>query len=327
MNPPVLRYDLVPDADLSADTVPAHLAALVGGAVEAADVLRHGGLWVDRVAWSGGPIPAGAAVTAYRFSREPAPVPLPEPVVLWEHGAVLAANKPAWLPVQGTRASRVLSLEHMLRQELDAPTLTAVHRLDRETSGVVLFARTGAAAARLHRQFRERRVSKTYMAVVRGAPAEARFSVRGEMHRASHAAHSLFALREAAAGETPGQSSETRFARLGPAPLEGCTLVAARPITGRTHQIRVHLAAVGCPIVGDALYGSPPGPGQPPVPRLQLHAYALAFDDEAGRRVVVAPPPADFTTLSPAAASAVSEPDRLDQLFEASRRIALGTCA
>ncbi len=281
-------------AALAPGDVGAFLTGLLGDADRATSVLHHRGLWVAGRVWDGEALPAGTPLSVYAFGREPEPVTLPEPLVLWDDGDVVALHKPAWLPTQGTRASRRFSLEHRAAEHLGAERLTAVHRLDRETSGVVLFARTNAGAARMHRQFRARTILKTYLAGLAPLPPlpDEPFRVRGHLVRVPDRAHATFAL-----GPAGGEPSETWFAPLpaaaAPSGVTGAW-VYARPITGRTHQIRVHLASQGWPIAGDTLYGPPADPAGPGFPRLQLHALTLTFSVPGRSITVQAPPPPDL---------------------------------
>jgi 23S rRNA-/tRNA-specific pseudouridylate synthase len=294
-DPPVIRLDRTPEVAIAAADVPRFvadaLAEAVGDAADrAASVFHHGGLWVARRAWAGEALAAGVPVTLYAFTAEPAPLPGPPPEILYDADGLVAVDKPAFLPMQGTRASRRFCLEHMLRERLGAPGLIAVHRLDRETSGVALFARDPVAAARMERQFRERRVRKTYLALVSPGPTSPRFDVCGHIVRRPHPAHAFFALdlRPPACGAEAAWS-ETRFAVLASdLARPGVARLAARPITGRTHQIRVHCAHQGHPVLGDALYGGAAAP------RLQLHAAALTLYRSGGPHVLAAAPPADF---------------------------------
>lgn len=339
-HPAVRRYDVRTPAPFDASALQDFLTELLGDVDRAASVLDHGGVWCGDRHWTGEPLPADSALKIYAFTREPEGVGLPDPFVLWDDGDLVALHKPAWLPIQGTRASRRFSLEHLAARALDAPGLTAVHRLDRETSGVVLFARTGAAAARLHRQFRARTITKTYLAVVSPAagvsvPGEP-FVVRGEMTRAPHPVHARFVLTERG-----GSPSETWFSPVPPgraAPASSCTdptrmaPVLARPSTGRTHQIRVHLASRGLPLQGDTLYGPAPsaagvGAGNG-AGRLQLHALALAFHAGDRRQTVQAPTPPDLLWHLPGRPTAglidPAEAEEIEDLFSHVPRIALG---
>ena len=204
---------------------------------------------------------------------------------------MIAVDKPAWLPVQGTRASQRLCLERALRELTGCPSLVAVHRLDRQTSGVVLFARSPAIARRLGRALAARRVARRYLAVCVPAPAADRFTVAGEMVRVPDPARFRFGL-----SPTPcrgGRFSETAFRCL--AREAGRAWLEARPRTGRTHQIRVHLAAAGSPILGDPVYRIS-ACGASDAERLQLHAAALrlALEERGKELEIEAPLPADF---------------------------------
>lgn len=251
-----------------------------------ASVIGHGGLWVDRRRPDeGDAIPSGARVAVYAFDREPAPPPAPR--VIDERAGLVAVDKPAWWPMQGTRASARLSLEAAVRRLLADPELRAVHRLDRQTSGVALFARDGAAAAAAHAMFRDRRVDKTYRAVVDGVVEADAFEVSGCLTRVAPPEgmrHSMFAL--GASGAT--SHSAFRVVERG----DATTLVDARPTTGRTHQLRVHLAHVGHAIAGDDIYGIGWRPGRPE--RLLLHAMRLALRHAGSRWVIEAPLPDGF---------------------------------
>jgi len=265
-----------------------------------ARLLHHGGLHLSGHPWEPERAPArveaGTWVVAWAFLREPDAVPLPEDALLLDACGVVAAHKPAWLPVQGTRASRPLSLERVLRERLACPALAAAHRLDRETSGLVLFARERRAAAHLAGELAARRVEKRYHAVVSPAPPRDAWEVRGWIERAPDPRRIRFRL---APVPRPGaRASETRFRVL--AHAGDLTLVEAVPVTGRSHQIRLHLAAGGTPIAGDALYGGEAAARR--AERLQLHALSLRLrlaPEEPVERLLVAPPPGDFAADFP----------------------------
>ena len=168
--------------------------------------------------------------------------------------------------------------------------LEAVHRLDRDTSGLLVLARTHAARAALGRAFERGEVAKRYLAVVTGRPPED----EGELH-----------LPLAADPDRPprqrvdpvfGKRAATRW-RLMATVTNGdaaTSLLAVEPLTGRSHQIRVHLAWLGCPIVGDRLYGAAgrTTAGSPAEPPLALHAARLELPHPStGERLAVATPP------------------------------------
>lgn len=250
-----------------------------------ARLLWHGGLFLDGRPHGESDVPervaAGTLVDAHSFACEPAPIAIDRGYVLAETDAWLAADKPAWMPTQRTRASSRLDLETALRSLTGCDALVALHRLDRVTSGVVLFARTRDAAAELGRAFAEGRVSKQYRAVVSPPPRDDAFEVTGFLGRVLDAARYRFALRDdPAPGFRVSRSRFTVIARDGDR-----ASVACEPLTGRTHQLRVHLAAVGAPIVGDALYGGVAAE------RVLLHAERLVLPAEAGGDVIESPAP------------------------------------
>jgi 23S rRNA-/tRNA-specific pseudouridylate synthase len=313
-DPPVLRHGFLTDRPLSRAEFLHDLRARledVGWSAERIEsLLWHGGVHLagrpyDEQTLPGAVAP-GTQVVAYAFAYEPAPVPLLESAILWDSLDILAVNKPAWMTVQATRASHRLSLEAQLREALHCHALTALHRLDRGTSGIVLFARTRDGAARVGRAFAGGRLERRYLALVAPQPPESRWEVRGFLGRRLHPTRLRFALYDAPG---PGRrGSRTRFVRL--ATRHGATLVCAEPATGRTHQIRVHLAHGGTPIVGDVLYGSglQRGPDGAPL-RTQLHASWLRvrIDPTPGvpPLALAAPTPPDF---APAFGSAMALP-------------------
>jgi 23S rRNA pseudouridine1911/1915/1917 synthase len=223
--------------------------------------------------------------------------------VLYEDEEVLAIDKPAGMvvhPAPGSwRGTVVNALLHrrLVSSALGDERPGIVHRLDKETSGVLLVARTAQAQAALSRAFHDRRVRKTYQAIVLGVP------------RATHG------VLEWTIGRHPRErkrmsihSRSGRAARTVYRRLEGfgtLSLLEVEPETGRTHQIRVHLAALGHPVLGDPLYGARTGRARPPrgagrdFPRQALHAAELEFPHPAsGARIrIYAPLPSDMRAL------------------------------
>ncbi len=215
----------------------------------------------------------------------------------------LAVDKPAGIPVHPVNRIRENSLIRMLRRQERHPGLRLVHRLDRETTGVLLVACDSATASRLSRAFMRHEVLKEYLALVAGRVRERCGLI--DLPIGAAAESRVFVRR--AAGH--GQPAVTEWAVA--EYQDGRTLLRVRPTTGRRHQIRVHLQAIGHPILGDILYGRPDddyldlvrGTGDARHaaggPRRQLlHCSRLVFPDphdEAGPRVeVTAPLPADF---------------------------------
>ena len=173
----------------------------------------------------------------------------------------------------------------LIRAGLDRCGL--VHRLDRQTSGVLLLAKTRAAQATLVEEFKEREVEKIYRAIVCGSPEAGAASISAPIGRAP--GHRRVVV-------TPfGKTAETGFKVL--ARSEIATLVEARPLTGRTHQIRAHLGFLGHPVAGDPEF-TPKTPLPEPLrpPRTMLHAYCISFRHPASGKLrsFQAEPPADF---------------------------------
>ena len=184
---------------------------------------------------------------------------------------LLVLQKPAGLlcvPGRGPDKQDCLSA----RAQQHWPGALIVHRLDQATSGLVLMARHIDAQRRLSHAFAERQVHKRYQAVVWGLLA-AQEGAWNEINLPIAADWERRPLR----GIDPahGKPSLTRWRLLGHHPANGTSRIELEPVTGRTHQLRVHMAAVGHPILGDALYA--PAEVQTLAPRLLLHASHLAF--------------------------------------------------
>lgn len=189
------------------------------------------------------------------------PDPQPEPRVsrryrvIHEDPEVLAICKPANLPVHPSGRYFHNTLLLMLLAErggdLGTTDLRIVHRLDRETSGVILFGKGRESAAALATQFEMRTVRKRYLAIVHGTPFEDRFTVDAPIGR-----DPASPIRKAMTVIADGRHARTRFQVIRRGPEHA--LVLARPLTGRLHQIRVHLRHAGLPIVGDKVYGLDP---------------------------------------------------------------------
>jgi len=168
-----------------------------------------------------------------------------------------------------------------------------VHRLDQDTSGAMVVAKTDAAMASLGEAFREGRVRKTYLAIVHGVPEPSEGRLETLVGR--HPVH----RQRMAVLQKGGRRAITNYAVA--ESFRTAALLRVAIETGRTHQIRVHMRHIGCPVVGDATYGRPKEDASLPLPppRQMLHAWRLAFPHPlSGRELEFeAPPPADFTAV------------------------------
>ena len=217
-------------------------------------------------------------------------------LVIYEDSNILVLNKPAGLSSQGGRID-ANTLDDLLgafaRSNGKRPRL--VHRLDRDTSGVVLTAKTKPDAAFLGKAMMARKIRKTYLAIVApGAPEPREGRIEAPLRREDIGREAY--TRVCPADHPGAQDAITVYRTLAEGP--GAALVELSPRTGRMHQLRVHLSSIGRPIVGDPRYGGALMLEGAPVPRLMLHAAALVFPHPAGgERRVTAPAPADMTSL------------------------------
>jgi RluA family pseudouridine synthase len=223
--------------------------------------------------------------------------------VIYEDREILVVDKPAPLPVYPAGAYGECNLLSILEKDSrwSGVPLKTVHRLDAETSGVILLAKGKETARILSEQFSGSRVSKSYRAIVFGCPPEAKGEIRFPLGDDRSSGFQIFRVRDDANGE----AAATDYEVLSSTPAY--SLLALSPLTGRTHQLRIHLSLLGHPIVGDKVY---PDPGlferyvktglsealmeRLKLPRLALHAYSIAFSHPATneRRVFVSPLPA-----------------------------------
>ena len=217
-------------------------------------------------------------------------------LVIFEDAHVLALNKPAGLSSQGGRiAAHTLDdlLAAFARSSGNRPRL--IHRLDRDTSGVILTARTQPGAAFLGKAMMGRRIRKTYLAIVAPGAPDPRGGVIETPLRRELIGREAY-MRIAAADDPEAQAASTRYRTL--AANAQAALVELSPRTGRMHQLRVHLASIGRPIAGDARYGGALVVAGASVPRLMLHAAALVFPHPAGGETrVEAPLPDDMAAV------------------------------
>lgn len=211
--------------------------------------------------------------------------------ILAEDDHILAVSKPAGLVVHpayrhpdGTLTDAVFAYA----DQCGVPRPWLLHRLDRETSGVVLFARTELARRSLVRQFEQRRIVKRYLAIIGGCLATDSGEIDAPLCRDP-------LDRRRVIVSPAGKPARTRYQTL--AVGNGFSLALAEPLTGRTHQIRAHLAFLGAPLAGDTTYGGATATAQTVgIERVQLHAWELAFRHPAtgASTTIRAPVPADM---------------------------------
>ena len=216
-------------------------------------------------------------------------------MILYMDKSVIVLNKPAGLATQGgSGLTRHIDgmLDQLAFEKNQRPRL--VHRLDRDTSGVLVIARTVPAAAALARSLAQRDASKVYWALTRGVPEQKRGTIKAAL--AKKGGHGPLGRDERVAvverHADDAKHAITDYAVVDRAGEE-FAWVAAKPVTGRTHQIRVHLASLGTPIVGDFKYGAQEARGKGGIAdRLHLHARSIDIArPDGGRLVVTAPLP------------------------------------
>jgi len=219
----------------------------------------------------------------------PEAIPL---TIIYQDGDIIVLDKPAGLTVHpasghpsGTLVNALLAACPDLRGIAGTRRPGIVHRLDKDTSGLMVVAKNDRAQRALQRQLKDRDVRKTYLALVRGVPAPREGTIAAPIGR--HPKN-----RKKMAVVADGREATTRYRVREEIAGGQYSLLEVEPVTGRTHQIRVHLAAVGHPVVGDATYGRPSAA----VGRQFLHAHKLAFGMPLGGRTVEfeSPLPADL---------------------------------
>jgi RluA family pseudouridine synthase len=190
---------------------------------------------------------------------------LPE-ALLYEDAELIAVNKPAGVNSQRTPYQLKGTLEYWVSEYFKAQGSSeparVVHRLDRGTSGAMLFPKNRPAAAWLSKQFQDGLVEKRYLALVSGRPDEEKWVVDAPIGKVASARYGVV---------EGGKAAITEFRTV--ASSGDVSLVEAKPLTGRTHQIRVHLESVGLPIIGDATYGGLLAG------RMMLHCSVMAFQN------------------------------------------------
>jgi len=212
--------------------------------------------------------------------------------IIYEDRSVLAIDKPAgWLLIPTSWEQTARNLQLAIESSISAGDFWAksrnlkylrfIHRLDGETSGVLLFSKSAGGMPVYSQLFESHDVEKVYLAVVEGMSREEKWTCSDPIAPDSRRPGLMRINKQF------DKPALTHFQRI--ATQSGKSLVAARPVTGRTHQIRVHLAATSCPVVGDQLYGKP---GPTPF-ELALRAISLAYVDPFRKKRVVIQAPFD----------------------------------
>jgi len=224
--------------------------------------------------------------------------------ILREDDTMIVLNKPAGLLVLPDRFDKTLVNLYELLKEVFG-TIFIVHRIDRETSGVVIFAKTAGMHAQLNTQFEQRQVEKIYRAIVIGSPNTDSGCIDLPIAENEHG------VRKMRIDKKNGKEAVTDYKII--ERFNGYALVEAKPYTGRTHQIRIHLSSIGLPICADPLYSNSgyfflssikrnyksSGEEKPLLARTALHAFSLSFINPAtGEKILIeASMPKDMETV------------------------------
>ena len=234
--------------------------------VAARSLIERGAVWLDqhRQQEPAHPVSAGQQLTVHFAPPDARRAVVSPGDILYEDETLLVLNKPPGVYVTMTPWDATGDLlwaarEYLIARDGSVPNLHLAHRLDRDTSGVLVLSKAPAANSRLQELFLGRVVEKRYLAIVGASPPEDHF----ELHTGhGRGAHGLFRVypRESIGvrlpyGRNVVKAMETRFQVL--ERFDAASLLEARPATGRTHQIRLHLAHLGYPIAGDSRYGGP----------------------------------------------------------------------
>jgi 23S rRNA pseudouridine1911/1915/1917 synthase len=262
---------------------------------EARKWIARGKITVNGAVWTDGRRKVGAGATIARTLHAPRPraAALPAGAIVHVDAHVVVVDKPSGMSTvpydeneTGTLDERVR--DHLARAKGGRPPLGVVHRIDKETSGLVVFTRTWLAKKSLASQFRAHTVHRRYLAIA-----------HGDVHARTFRSHLVADRGDGLRGSSRSRHQEGQLAVTHVdvvERLQGATLIACRLETGRTHQIRIHLSEAGHPLVGERVYVRG-FEGEPiPAPRLMLHAAELGFVHPATERDVryEVDPPADF---------------------------------
>ncbi|MDG7056025.1 MAG: RluA family pseudouridine synthase [Wolbachia endosymbiont of Meromenopon meropis] len=200
--------------------------------------------------------------------------------ILYEDEYLLAINKPAGITVQGGIKIKI-SISDLLDKIREGRTFKIVHRLDRDTSGVVIFACNASVAKYLIEEFKARRIKKTYLALTAGIPDKNRGMINYPL-----AKKYISGQQKVVVDNDSCQDATTYFSIK--AKLKSCiAYLKLQPITGRTHQLRAHLAHINCPILGDGKYGGRKAFIDGVANKIHLHSYSLSLKLPNSKKITI----------------------------------------
>ncbi|MDM8335781.1 RluA family pseudouridine synthase [Wolbachia pipientis] len=203
--------------------------------------------------------------------------------ILYKDEYILAINKPRGVIVQGGEKVKI-SISDLLDQIREGETFKIVHRLDRDTSGVIIFARNANVARYLIEEFKERRVKKTYLALTSGTPSKDSGTIDYPLVKKYASGQEKVVV-----DENSPEDATTHFSII--ATLKhNVAYLKLQPITGRTHQLRAHLAHINCPILGDGKYGGRKAFVDGIANKIHLHSHSLSFKLPNNKEIIITAP-------------------------------------
>ena len=203
--------------------------------------------------------------------------------ILYEDKYILAINKPAGVIVQGGIKVKI-SISDLLNQVREGEVFKIVHRLDRDTSGVIIFARNASVARYLMEEFKGRRIKKIYLALTSGIPSKDNGIIDYPLVKKYISGQEKVVIDE----DSP-QNATTHFSIISRL-KHNIAYLKLQPITGRTHQLRAHLAHINCPILGDGKYGGKKAFIDGVVNQIHLHSHSLSLKLPNNKEITITAP-------------------------------------
>lgn len=205
--------------------------------------------------------------------------------IIYEDENLIAIDKPSGLAVQGGSGVE-FSIDDILKATENYKSAQLVHRLDKDTSGVLLIAKNKNAAEFLTQSFKDKIIKKTYLALVNGIVKKREGEIKIPLLK------KFVGKNEKVYPDPAGKAAETLYKRL--KTFKDYSLLELQPLTGRTHQLRVHCKEIGHPIINDVKYGSVAVLRKDLCPRLCLHALKIEFTDLSGKKILIESKKPDF---------------------------------